>query len=146
MNNAIGAGNQKNFLLFLAYTLIASLYFYVLLVQFLLHEDTNNEQSSVVAKPLLTMTRVLIFVLVFTILFTASMALNQIYGIRSGFGTIDRMKMGAQEVARLASPIPFSHVFGTFGIRWFLPLPPMHKHPEDVFRYTVKSYRFGRVV
>jgi len=139
MNNAIGAGNQKNFLLFLTYTGLAAAYLYTILVinLFKRGEDALEEPS-------VTMTRVLVFILVFAILFTGSMIFNQVYGIQTGYGTIDRMKMHSVEVVSDAKPIPFNHVFGIFGWRWVLPLAPMYESPEEVFRYKLKNYRYGK--
>ena len=141
MNNAIGAGNQKNFLLFLVYTGVAALYLYVLLVIKLFKRGDDALQE-----PLVTMTRVLVFILVFAILFTISMVFNQIYGIQTGYGTIDRMKMNSIDVVTNAKPIPRSHVLGIFGWRWVLPLAPIYESPENVFRYKLKNFRYGKAV
>jgi hypothetical protein len=141
MNNAIGAGNQKNFLLFLAYTGLSAGYLYVLLVIKLFKRG-----EGALAEPLVTMTRVLVFILVFAILFTISMIFNQIYGIQTGYGTIDRMKMKSIDIVTNAKPISRSHVLGNFGLRWVLPLAPIYENPEDVFRYKLKNYRYGKAV
>jgi len=141
MNNAIGAGNQKNFFLFLGYTGLAASYLYTLLVIKLFQRG-----DGALEEPSVTMTRVLIFILVFAILFTVSMIFNQVYGIQTGYGTIDRMKMKEVDVVTNAKPIPYSHVFGIFGWRWVLPLAPVYENPEDVFRYKLKNYRYGKVV
>lgn len=140
MNNAIGAGNQKNFLLFLIYTGLAAAHFYVVVAYHLMRKDITYPQ------PLLNMTRCLLFLLVFTILFTISMVFNQYYGIQTGFGTIDRMKLKPNEVVSNAKPIPLSDIFGSASLSWFLPLSPVHEQPEAVFRYCTKNYRYGKAV
>ncbi len=141
LNNAVGAGNQKNFILFLVYTCTAASYLYYVIVLQLMRKDITYPQ------PLLNMTRCLLFVLVFAIVFSVSMIFNQIYGIKTGFGTIDRMKMTSVELASSQiSPVPLSHVFGKIGLSWFLPLSPYYPSPEDVFRYRTRNYRYGRAV
>ena len=108
-NNAIGAGNQKVFILFVLYTDIASIYLYVLvayrLVCFIIflcypiylllfsinfQLFCNGSKCDEFKDASLLVARVLLFVLVFSILFTSGMLLNQIYGLRNGMGTIDR--------------------------------------------------------
>jgi palmitoyltransferase ZDHHC3/7/25 len=138
-NNAIGAGNQKNFILFLIYTSIGSIYMYVIIA-------LNLVSDSITSQPLLDMSRVLLFILVFSILFTISMIFNQAYGISTGFGTIDRMKMKAADVVNLSKSTPILHVFGKFSIRWFLPLQPLHSKPDKVWGYSLKNYRYGQAV
>ena len=138
-NNTIGARNQKDFLLFLIYTGIASAYMYVVLAMFLLDD-------AIEIQPLLGMVRVVVFILVFTMLFTVSMVFNQVYGIQTGFGTIDRMKKKSSEVLENQKSTPLLYVFGRFNYKWFLPLSISHESPDDVFRYTRKNYRYGKAV
>jgi len=88
MNNAIGAKNQKNFFLFLIYTDAASVAMYVILALHLV--DCEAIACNEFYGAGLYMVRVLIFILLFAILFTSSMILNQIYGLQTGLGTIDR--------------------------------------------------------
>jgi hypothetical protein len=141
LNNAVGAGNQKNFILFLVYTCAASSYLYSVIVLHLMRKDIIYPQ------PLLNMTRCLLFVLVFAIVFSVSMIFNQIYGIKTGFGTIDRMKMSSAGLATSQlSPVPLSHVFGDIGLSWLLPLSPIYPSPEDVYRYRTRNYRYGKAV
>lgn len=138
-NNSIGAQNQKNFLLFLVYTGIAGAYMYVLCAILLLDD-------SITIQPLLGMVRVVVFVLVFSMLFTSAMIFNQVYGIQTGFGTIDRMKMKSSEVLKNQKSTPILHVLGKFSWRWFLPVAVLHESPDDVFRYTQKNYRYGKAI
>lgn len=134
MNNAIGAKNQKNFFLFLIYTDIVSIYMYVLLA---LHMIDCKDFICLTGVSL-NLVRVLIFVLVFSILFTSSMILNQIYGLTSGLGTIDRMKLKKNEPED-GIPVPFEHVFGAFGLSYFLPFDPVFADEEAVYHYCIKD-------
>jgi hypothetical protein len=142
MNNAIGAGNQKNFILFLVYTNITSLFMYVVVATNMI-EDTAGEGFSGTG---LEMSRGLIFVLLFSILFTTSMIANQVYGIVCGLGTIDRMKLKGDEVGNGVT-IPWKHVFGDdWGVACFLPVDAYISRLDKVFRYKTKSYAYGRSV
>ena len=135
MNNAIGARNQKNFILFLAYTAITSMIIYGVLAVNLVNDVYTGTG--------LVLARVLIFLTVFSILFTSSMFVNQLYGINLGLGTIDRMK--EKNLGNVVpKPIPFRSIFGVFGLRWILPLVPHFDNGREVYRYSVKNYRYGK--
>lgn len=139
MNNAIGAGNQKNFLLFLGYTDITSIFMYTVLAVHLVDDNLAFSGAG------LDLSRGLIFVLLFAILFTSSMIVNQLYGIICGLGTIDRMKLeGDRKV--YGTTIPWSNVFGDAWLPWFIPITPQFARPDKVFRYKTKSYAYGRSV
>ena len=140
MNNAIGAGNQKNFILFLIYTDLASLYMYTIVAIHLVDDDIAFTGTGLV------LARVLIFLLLFAILFTSSMIANQCYGIVTGLGTIDRMKMRVDDETIRGFTVPWSHVFGTDWLPWVLPIDPYYPKPDLVFRYKLKDYGYGRTV
>ena len=133
MNNAIGAKNQKNFFLFLIYTDIAAIYMYVILALHMIDCGAFACFNGVE----LNLVRVLIFVLLFAILFTSSMILNQIYGLSTGLGTIDRMKLKSDDPEE-GTPVPFEHVFGSYILAWFLPLDPIFEDEDEVYKYCVK--------
>lgn len=139
MNNAIGAGNQKNFILFLVYTDVTSIFMYTVLAIHLIDDNLAFSGAS------LAMARGLIFVLLFAILFTSSMIANQLYGIVTGLGTIDRMKLKGDEKG-YGTTIPWSHVFGETWPPWVLPINPHYPNPDKVFRYKRKTYAYGRSV
>jgi palmitoyltransferase ZDHHC3/7/25 len=90
MNNAIGARNQKNFLLFLIYTDLVSSYMYVVVAWHMVYCTGVTDDCTPYSGVALQLARLLIFILLFAILFTSSMILNQIYGLAIGLGTIDR--------------------------------------------------------
>lgn len=139
MNNAIGAGNQKNFLLFLIYTDVTSVFMYTVLAVHLIDDNLAFSGTG------LSLSRGLIFVLLFAILFTSSMIVNQLYGIICGLGTIDRMKLKREE-STYGTTIPWSHVFGDSWLAWFIPIAPTFARPDKVFRYKTKRYAYGRAV
>jgi len=142
MNNAIGAKNQKNFFLFLIYTDAVSIATYVILALHLVDCEAINCTAFTGAG--LYMVRVLIFVLLFAILFTSSMILNQLYGLQTGLGTIDRMKLKADDPED-GTPIPLSHVFGTWWPAWFLPLDPIFEDDEAVFHYVLQEEPYSKM-
>ena len=121
MNNAIGAGNQKNFILFLVYTDLASLYMYTIVAVHLVDDDIAFTGTGLV------LARVLIFVLLFAILFTSSMIANQCYGIITGLGTIDRMKLRLDEDSHSVRgyTVPWRHVFGDEWLSWIFADRPL---------------------
>jgi len=141
MNNAIGAKNQKNFFLFLIYTDLVAIYTYFVIVFHLI--DCDGTSCTQYTEPALDMARVLIFLLLFAVLFTSSMIINQIYGLTVGLGTIDRMKLKDDELAE-GKPVPFTHVFGDWWPAYFLPLDPVFTNPEEVFHYRLSHVDYCR--
>jgi len=142
MNNAIGAKNQKDFFLFLIYIDVVSVYLYVDMALHLI--DYNAIGATQFTGAGLYLVRVLIFVLLFAILFTSSMILNQWYGLATGLGTIDRMKLKADD-PEIGSPVAFSHVFGVWWPAWFLPLDPVFDDPEAVFHYSLRDEPYSKM-
>jgi palmitoyltransferase ZDHHC3/7/25 len=91
MNNSIGARNQKHFFLFLIYTDTAAVYALALLAYHFV--DCEAFSCNVYETADLYLVRVLLVILLFAVFFTSSMLVNQIFGVISGIGTIDRMKL-----------------------------------------------------
>lgn len=75
--------------------------------------------------------------LVFGVLFSTSMLVNQIYGLTIGLGTIDRMKIKDSDEIPPCQSISFHHVFGSQWISFLLPLDPVFDNEEEVFHYRV---------
>lgn len=142
MNNAIGAKNQKDFFLFLIYTDAASIYLYIDMALHLI--DYEGIGATQFSSPGIYLVRVLIFVLLFAILFTSSMILNQWYGLITGLGTIDRMKLKADDPED-GTPVSFFHVFGVWWPAWFLPLDPVFDEPELVFHYILLDEPYSKM-
>ena len=87
-NNAIGAKNQKHFFLFLIYADISAIYAYSLMISHLIYCSELHCRTFVGST--LVLVRIAVFVVLFAILFTSSMILNQTYGLKTGLGTVDR--------------------------------------------------------
>lgn len=136
MNNAIGAKNQKNFLLFLFYADASSIYILILLTIHLV--DCDKRKCNQYSDLTLNLIRVLTCFLVFGVLFTTTMLCNQVYGIVTGLGTIDRMK-SKKGVKKVSSPVPFRHIFGDNLCFFFLPFEPKFRHPELVLGYMIEE-------
>lgn len=86
---------------------------------------------------ILTLARIELFVVLFGIIFTSFMILNQVYGLLIGLGTIDRMKRKSS--SEVGTPVLFKYVFGIRWISYFLPLDPVFHDEEVIFRYVVKN-------
>jgi len=136
MNNAIGAKNQKSFILFLIYTDAAALYMTVLLAIHLVDcEALHCQEFSQIT---LNLVRALVFLLLFAVLFTTAMICNQVYGLMIGLGTIDRMK-NRKGHKKVGTPVPFTHVFGSSMWSYCFPVPPIFDDPEAVLGYRVDN-------
>jgi hypothetical protein len=142
MNNAVGAKNQKDFLLFLIYTNLASIYIYITMALHLIDYDGIGASSFTGAG--LNMVRVLIFVLIGAITFTTLMICNQVYGLATGLGTIDRLNL-KEDDPEDGIPVPFHHVFGDWWLAWFLPLDPVFDDPEAVFQYSLRDEPYTKM-
>lgn len=138
-NNAVGAKNQKNFFLFLIYTNVASIYFCIILFINLASCNSLTCTTTNSVAYILPMLRVESVVLLFSIVFTSSMIITQVYSLVTGLGTIDRMQLKKGQ-ADSVEPIPFEHVFGDEVWRWFVPVEPVFKDPEAVLHYRIPEY------
>eukprot|EP00607_Mallomonas_marina_P007763 CAMPEP_0182417284 /NCGR_PEP_ID=MMETSP1167-20130531/1717_1 /TAXON_ID=2988 /ORGANISM="Mallomonas Sp, Strain CCMP3275" /LENGTH=207 /DNA_ID=CAMNT_0024590713 /DNA_START=439 /DNA_END=1062 /DNA_ORIENTATION=- len=136
MNNAIGAKNQKSFILFLIYTDAAALYMLALLVVHLVDCEALHCQHF--SSTTLTLVRVLVFLLLFAVLFTTAMVFNQAYGLLIGLGTIDRMK-NRKGHKKVGNPVPFAHVFGNNVWTHLIPVAPVFRDSEAVLGYRVDN-------
>lgn len=141
-NAAIGAKNQKFYILFLTYLNSACLFSIVL---FSIHLAAECDFVHCNEKTVLQiyLVRILVAFLVISIIFTSSMLFKQIYGIVTGLGTIDRIKLSKKEINCSRGPTPMNHIFGDNWYFWWLPVPPHFKDPETVFNYCLSSNHIG---
>ena len=136
MNNCIGAGNMKHFLLFLCYTWICS----VLSLSFFGYNYFFCSAPSCMYNIVLTqLVRFMTVLAIGALLFTSSMLMNVIYGIMTGIGTIDRLKKKASQTIMESEeePIPLVHIFGMNPYyTWILPIDPIFPNYDTVMGYS----------
>jgi palmitoyltransferase ZDHHC3/7/25 len=136
MNNCVGAGNLKHFLLFLIYTWACSVFSLVLLGYnyFFCADDT-----CVFNLVLTQLVRIMTILSVGAFLFTSSMLMNVVYGIMTGVGTIDRLKKKATGTVSDADeePIPLTDIFGIGPLyQWPLPMDPLFDDYDRLMGYA----------
>jgi palmitoyltransferase ZDHHC3/7/25 len=139
MNNCIGAGNLKHFILFLVYTwLTCAFTLSVFAYNYFACVDPSCEYTGT----LIIGVRVLTGIALWTGLFTTSMLMNVIFGIVTGIGTIDRLKMQTHKTWEEADqePIPLSMIFGMGSYwTWLLPMDPLFADYDQVMGYTTRQ-------
>lgn len=144
MNNCVGAGNQKQFLLFLFYTLATSGYALGLVlyhfIQCVVDASICEKYSTLTAY----LIRALLLLACAVTLFTLSMIMNQFHGIMTGMGTVDRMQRRRKEGrirGRLEdfTPVRWEDIFGSGSrLTWFLPTNP---HFQASQRQRIMGFR-----
>ena len=136
MNNCVGAGNLKHFLLFLIYTWTCSVYSLILLGWNYFFCATEDCAFNIV---LVQLVRLVTLLSVGAFLFTSSMLMNIVYGLMTGVGTIDRLKKKAAGTMADSEeePIPLQDVFGISPLwQWPLPLDPKFRDYDAVMGYA----------
>lgn len=76
-----------------------------------------------------------------TLAFTGAMLRRQVVSLRTGVGTIDRLKLAKGKPIAGGTPVPLPHVFGRTRALWCLPVDP--DFPADV-EETVLGFRARR--
>ena len=136
MNNCVGAGNMKHFLLFLVYTWTCSVFSLSLLGWNYFFCDTEECMFN----PVLTqLVRVMTLLSIGAFLFTSSMLMNVCYGIMTGIGTIDRLKKKATNTLHTSEeePIPLTDIFGIAGYHtWPFPVDPVFEDYDKVMGFS----------
>ena len=137
MNNCVGAGNFKHFILFLVYTWTGCAYALIIFAGNYFFCDSDDCVFSLV---LVQLVRAMTLLCIMTLLFTSSMLMNVTYGIMTGVGTIDRLKKKASDTLSLSDeePIPLTDIFGIQGYwTWPLPIDPLFEDYDKVMRYSL---------
>jgi palmitoyltransferase ZDHHC3/7/25 len=140
MNNCIGALNQKYFVLFLVYSILQTLTT-IIIVSIRLASCNGIVAECFYGEG----GRLLISCLVFTLFgltFVTSMLSNQFYGVRTGIGTIDRMKRRTMSPERSTKykPIRWIDVFGNGSyFLWPIPVAPQFNNIDLIVSFSVRE-------
>lgn len=136
MNNCVGAGNLKHFILFLLYTWTCSVFSLLLLGwNYFMCGDEDCTFNGVLTQ----LVRAVTVLSIGALLFTSSMIMNVTFGLMTGIGTIDRLKKKANNSIGEATedPIPLRDVFGIGAYwTWFLPMDPLFEDHDRVLGYS----------
>ena len=129
MNNCVGIGNQKYFILFLFYTLFTTGYAIGLVLYHFVQcmaDEYCDDYSTLTAN----LIRAVLVLSCAAMIFTLSMLMNQFHGVITGLGTVDRMQRRRKE-GRIRgtpedySPMRWEDIFGDGNkLMWLLPTDP----------------------
>lgn len=143
MNNCIGRGNMKHFVLFLVYVWLASAY---ALSLFALNYFLCNSEECTFPAVLVQLVRIMTFLCIGAFAFTSNMIMTVLWGMVTGVGTIDRMKIEESkderehengDVSYGEPPIPWKDIFGIqHYYTWFFPIDPMFDDHDRIMGYS----------
>lgn len=121
MNNCIGTANMKHFVLFLVYTWTACAF---ALCMFGWNYFFCAKEECTFSPVLIQLVRVMTLMCMGTLVFTSSMITNVTFGVMTGVGTIDRLKLKADNAWGTADdePMELKDIFG-IGDYWTWALP-----------------------
>lgn len=145
MNNCVGIGNQKHFILFLGYTFTTAVFAMAIII---VHYIRCETQSGCIFYPgyVSTLSRILLMISFAAALFTFSMFMNQIKGVVSGLGTVDRMQARRRGVGSERGtpadyvPLNWEDVMGAGNkLCWLIPTDPVIREPDRVLGYSVRE-------
>lgn len=135
MNNCVGVGNQKHFLLFLFYAMSVAGYAVGLVLYHFIDcvaAEDCDDYSTLTAN----LIRAVLILACAAMIFTLSMIMNQFHGIITGMGTVDRMQRRRKE-GRIRGtpedyiPIRWEDIFGNGNkLLWVLPTDPHFRKPQ----------------
>ena len=126
VNNCVGALNQKHFILFTTYVMLACGYaLFLAIYSFVAGRELNPSGTSMVVG--------LIVEAVLFGLFTLGMTCEQVTGIIDDSGKIDRMK--GEKGAGQNAYDGLGQVFGPFSLLWLVPTTP--EIPDRIVGYSL---------
>lgn len=135
MNNCVGVGNQKHFLLFLFYAFAVATYAVGLVVYHFVEcvaEEYCDDYSTLSAN----LIRAVLILGCAAMIFTLSMLMNQFQGILTGMGTVDRMQRRRKEgrmrgLPKDYAPVRWEDIFGVgCKLFWLLPTNPHFRQTQ----------------
>ena len=133
MNNCIGVGNLKYFLLFLFYAFAVSGYV-IGLVLFHFVECLEKHHCENYGILMAYVIRAALILACAAMIFTLSMVVNQCKGIRTGMGTVERLQWQRKDGRMRGSPsdyapVELEDIFGDGNkLLWLLPTKPYFRH------------------
>lgn len=146
MNNCIGQGNLKHFILFLSYVWISSTFALILFGAnyfFCTYEACTFDGTVV------HLVRVMTVLCVGALIFTSNMIVNVVWAVMTGLGTIDRLKMQKEANRKgefyiissedhfIGEPMSLTDIFGIGAYwTWILPIDPNFDDYDRVMRYS----------
>jgi hypothetical protein len=136
MNNCIGAGNLKFFILFLVYVWIGAVFS---LLIFGGNYFLCDSEECAFSPILIQLVRCMTLICIGAFLFTSNMLMTVVYTIMTGLTTIDRLKRKAKNTVEDCEeePIDLEDVFGIEGYwTWFLPIDPIFQDWDKVMGYS----------
>lgn len=139
MNNCIGAGNMKHFILFLIYTWTGCAWALLLFgVNYFFCNHGGCEFTGVE----IVLVRAMTWICIPTLLFTSSMLMNVLFAIMTGATTIDRLKMKADNTWNESTQeeMPLKDIFG-IGPKWTwaLPIDPVFDDYDRIMGYATRQ-------
>jgi len=134
---AIAVSYTEHFILFLCYTWIGCTY---VLILFAINYFFCSSEECVFSTVLVQLVRIMTVIGICTFLFVSSMLMNVTFGIMTGVGTIDRLKMKSEGTRNDsdAEPMKLKDVFGIQGYwTWVLPFDPIFEDHDRILKYSI---------